>query len=591
MKTFLDSFSYLSKKDKARFSFSVVLRVLIAIFDIAGLGLIGMAASLLSGAVINQNSLTGNIMLRVASLGLGANIYAIFALGAVAFFLGKSLLAILINKWVSSFVSSLESSITTKIFSGMLKSNLDKVEKLNPQEVLFGLQASSQMAFGTLFTSTSVIIGEAALIIAVSITLIIVNPIIFTCLAIYFGLVGVVMNQLINKRSSRLARDINRSSIRTAILTQDMLQGFRQVVTSGRTSDFVNLYATERNILAKASATTATLAALPRYITEIALMFGVAILLGLRSVNSDFLSPTVTSIFLAGAFRIIASMLPMQASTTAIRQATEGAKVALLLTKQYLYLGESDDSLDRNQLEYRGIPVDIEVANVTYRYNGAKSAAINSLSASFPANSITALLGKSGSGKSTLVDLILGLRDAEHGSVSVGGTSILDFRKANPRAVGYVPQSTPLFVGSLRENITMADSCVDEARLKDAIAATSLEDVIAALPDGLDTHLGEDGVSLSGGQRQRVGLARVFYQAATVLVFDESSSALDHDSVRKINRSIAACKREATVIVIAHSNSVLDIADNFLVMESGKVKQIDKAQATSYFESVKNDEH
>lgn len=187
---------------------------------------------------------------------------------------------------------------------------------------------------------------------------------------------------------------------------------------------------------------------------------------------------------------------------------------------------------------------------------------------------VVGIIGPSASGKSSLVRAITGVWSLTRGRVSLDGAS-LDQRTAHERGrhIGYMPQSSDLFPGTIADNIGRLNRTADDEAVVSAARAAGAHDMIVALVDGYETQVGDCGVNLSAGQRQRIALARALYGNPFLVVLDEPNSNLDVDGDKALSEAIGAVKRRGgIVIVVAHRNSVLSQLDLLLVMENGAVK-------------------
>ncbi|WP_027085082.1 ABC transporter ATP-binding protein [Cohnella panacarvi] len=189
--------------------------------------------------------------------------------------------------------------------------------------------------------------------------------------------------------------------------------------------------------------------------------------------------------------------------------------------------------------------------------------------------SFTAIVGPSGGGKSTVAKLAAGLLFPDEGDVRIGGTSTLANAEYARSIVSYVPQTSYLFSGTIRENLLKVKSDASEEELIAAAAAAQAHEFIRSLPEGYDTSLKEHGSTLSGGQRQRLAIARAILADRTILILDEATSALDMDTERRVMEAILSRTREQgrTLLVIAHRLTTVQDADSILVMREGKVVQ------------------
>lgn len=192
-----------------------------------------------------------------------------------------------------------------------------------------------------------------------------------------------------------------------------------------------------------------------------------------------------------------------------------------------------------------------------------------------PPGGLTALVGPSGAGKSTVFALLERFYEHQSGTITVGDRDIRDWPLDELRAaLGYVEQDAPVLAGTLRENLLFAAPEATEEELRAALARTRLDDLVARLPEGLDTSVGHRGVLLSGGERQRVAIARALLRKPRLLLLDEATSQLDAVNEPRLREVIAEVARETTVLVIAHRLFTVTNADRIVVMEGGRVRAV-----------------
>lgn len=186
-----------------------------------------------------------------------------------------------------------------------------------------------------------------------------------------------------------------------------------------------------------------------------------------------------------------------------------------------------------------------------------------------------AIVGNSGGGKSTFVNLIPRFYDVKSGSIKFDGIDIKNFKLNELRKnISFVFQDNFLFTGTIRENILLANPNATQEELNTALSASHLDDVIAALPDGLETILGERGLTLSGGQRQRVAIARAMIRNTPIIILDEATSALDNESEAVVQKALDNLIKNKTVFVIAHRLSTIKNADRIAVINDGELVEL-----------------
>ncbi|SDG12104.1 ABC transporter ATP-binding protein [Rhodobacter capsulatus] len=213
----------------------------------------------------------------------------------------------------------------------------------------------------------------------------------------------------------------------------------------------------------------------------------------------------------------------------------------------------------------------IAFERVSFGYDPARPV-LREVSLTVEPGQTVALVGASGAGKTTLFSLVGRFYLPQSGQIRIDGQPIERFTLASLRAqIGVVSQDVFLFGGTLRENIAYARPEADEAAILAAVRAAQLEDLLADLPVGLETVVGERGVLLSGGQKQRVAIARVFLRNPPILLLDEATSALDRATERRVQAALASLARGRTVLVIAHRLETIRHADRIVVLEDGRI--------------------
>jgi subfamily B ATP-binding cassette protein MsbA len=214
----------------------------------------------------------------------------------------------------------------------------------------------------------------------------------------------------------------------------------------------------------------------------------------------------------------------------------------------------------------------LQFKDVTFSYPGTQAPALTGVTLDMQPGQTVALVGMSGGGKSTFVNLVTRFYDPQAGSVVLDGVPYHDIALTSLRAqLAMVSQNVILFDDTLAANIAYGVEKIDAARLANAVKAAHLTDVVANLPEGLNAHIGENGMRLSGGQRQRVAIARAIYKDAPILILDEATSALDNESERAVQAALDTLMAGRTTLVIAHRLSTIERADRIVVLEHGRI--------------------
>jgi ATP-binding cassette subfamily B protein len=224
------------------------------------------------------------------------------------------------------------------------------------------------------------------------------------------------------------------------------------------------------------------------------------------------------------------------------------------------------------QLDPAQVRGDLRLDGVTYSYPGAENPAVSSVSLHVAPGRTLALVGQTGSGKSTLASLVARLGDPTTGRVTIDGVDIRDLDLSTLASiVGVVSQETYLLHASIADNLRYAKPDASDDELWQALEIARIDDLVAALPAGLDTLVGSRGQRFSGGEQQRLAIARTVLRDPKILVLDEATSALDNDTERELQAALDALATGRTTLTIAHRLSTIRDADQIAVLDHGRI--------------------
>ncbi len=228
------------------------------------------------------------------------------------------------------------------------------------------------------------------------------------------------------------------------------------------------------------------------------------------------------------------------------------------------------DSHDAVRLE--NVSGDVEFRGVTFRYGDGLDPALSDIDIHVPAGATLGVLGRTGSGKSTLVNLLLRIHEPTEGEVLIDGVDVCGVTLSSLRAaIGYVPQDTFLFSDTVRENIRFGEPDASEERVAAAARVAGILEEIDAFPNGMDTLVGERGVTLSGGQKQRIAIARALLIDPAIVLLDDALSSVDTATEERIQKELKEALKQRTSIIVSHRISSIKNADEIIVLDEGRI--------------------
>jgi ABC-type multidrug transport system fused ATPase/permease subunit len=311
-----------------------------------------------------------------------------------------------------------------------------------------------------------------------------------------------------------------------------------------------------------------------RYVLETSLVFGAVLVVaaaGLTGGRATVL-PAI-GLVLAGAFRLLPALGQMLSLTNQVQ--FSGPAIGFAERELETFGAFADEERKSEALDPPlRLRKELRLENVGFSYPTRPQPVLRDVSLVVRPGESVGIVGPTGTGKSTLLDIILGMLEPERGHITVDGAPLGERRGAWQLSIGYVAQDVYLIDDSLRANVALGwlGDEIDDERVVEAVRLAGLEEVVAGLPNGFETFLGERGIRISGGQRQRVGIARALYTQPSVLVLDEATSNLDQTTEHRIVETLASLRGGVTMIVVTHRTASVRHCDQIVYLEDGRVR-------------------
>jgi len=453
----------------------------------------------------------------------------------------------------------------------------------NSSEVINGISGKVNGVIYYIIVPFLTLISSSVILVIILIAMLVVEP--FTALAAFAGF-GLIYTFIILSTRNRLLANSQISAKQSSTIIkylQEGLGGIRDVLINGSQATYCQIYSNADQSLRRAQGNTQFLSIAPRYAMEGLGMILIAILAYSLSKQTDGL---VKAIPILGALALCAQrLLPVLQqfyfSWSSIQGSQATLQDALELLDQPLL-----EPIDPSMMRPLPFNHNISIKELSFRYNSQTPYVLKHLSLNISKGSRVGFIGKTGSGKSTLLDIIMGLLKPTDGSLEIDGEKV---SFANCSAwqshIAHVPQTIFLMDSSIEENIAFGvpKDQIDLIRVRQAAQQAQIAESIESWPKQYQTLVGERGIKLSGGQRQRIGIARALYKKADVIIFDESTNALDNETEEAVMKAIEGLSQNLTVLIIAHRLTSLKNCSQIVELADGSIKRI-----LSYPDIMKN---
>ena len=578
------SLAFLTSKERSKWYLLVGLRALLSTLDLIGILAIGFVVT--STAIFLTAGSDPNRVINFAGLqfpAVNAQTLPWVSATVLLLFLAKSLFSVILTKKAAYFVATVEARSARTIAEIALGGDLGDARKRSREEMMYAIQGGSPAAFNVLLNAVNSFTTEAMLFVLICIGFLFVDPWATLAAVLYFGFIAIVMHHFLGSLMVKAGQIAADGAVTANTAINDLISVFRELLVLGKRGKYIDGIYRARASAADSAANQYYLSGMPRYIIEAALLVGVALFVLAQALTGDIVESAATiGVFLSGGFRLTGALLPLQNALLTINSVLPSARTAheiLSLTNLSDFSSSGQTSIGKAELGVADaprskLPIGIKLSDVFFSYPDAGHPAVRGVSLEIRPGKQVALMGPSGAGKSTIADLLCGVLTPTSGTIVRTDSETQSNDPSTRFGVSYVPQRPGLVSGSILDNVALADTDEDVSRehVLEALELANLGELIADLPDGLDTELGKLQDGLSGGQMQRLGLARALYTKPGLLIMDEATSALDAESEAEIQKALDSMRGKVTVVLIAHRLNTIQHADEVILVEEGQVK-------------------
>ncbi len=566
----------LSSKERYKIVLLLLMILIMALIDLLGIASIMPFIAVLSNPELIETNDALSYAYEIGNnFGITTKNRFLFALGIVVFLL--LIMSISFKAMTLYFQTRFVKMCEYNIASRLIKSYLYQPYSwfLNRNSATIGKTILSEVSrvVGKGLTPMMNLITNIIVTLTIFILLVYVEPklagIVLLTMCTFYVLVYNFNKNLLSKIGKELFSDNEK---RFKVLSE-AFGASKEVKVGGLEKVFINQFSKPAKNIALRTSLVTIMSEMPRFTLE-AVAFGGMLLITLyfMTLSSDITNviPIIALYALAG-YRLMPALQKIFISLTSLRVVSPALDSLHndLKNLKPIILSKNEDTLIVNN--------DICLKNIHYNYPNASKTALKNISLTIPVNKTIGLVGATGSGKTTAVDILLGLLEAQKGTLEVDGRIINnDNRRAWQSSIGYVPQQIFLTDNTVSANIAFGVDFkdIDEEAVMNAAKIANIHNFIMnELPLNYRTTVGERGIRLSGGQRQRIGIARALYHKPKVLVLDEATSALDNLTEKAVMDSVHNSEKNITKILIAHRLSSVKNCDKIFLFHKGEIKE------------------
>jgi ABC-type multidrug transport system fused ATPase/permease subunit len=560
---------YLDRSQKRKVVIMFVLLLLSSFLDVLGLAsLVPLMIVAGEPGGIHKNKYF-DLVFNWLHFESDRNFLLFLIVGIFSFFLVKNLFSIWIN--------SIQAKFTADIGMQVVSSQLDKYLRFpywhfndygSAKLINSSLQVPSTYVNMTI-RPLLVFFSEVAMVAVIVVGIVLYQPLLLIVLAFVLAPTTYLTYKVLRNRSQYIGTRINELNPISMATVTDLFTGFVELKLADKQRRFREQLLENQREIRRLDAESYIYSLIPIRVIEMVAVLGVVTIF----LYSLFLAANSASIvalvglFAAAAYRLMPSVNRILTAMVQMKQTRYAIE-----NLQDFRTPEYDEQIPEQQLPLV-FEDSLTLENISFSFPKEERRVLEDISLTIRKGEKIGFIGSSGSGKTTLMNILLRFYTEQQGQIVVDGEPLTAHHlKAWHSIIGYVKQDTFLMQASIKDNITLGDSEVDEERLRYSIEQASLHDFISSLPLGSDTLVGERGSKLSGGQRQRIGIARALYKRTQILMLDEATSALDNETEREVNEAInKLAQTDITILIIAHRITTLRECDRIYELSQGRL--------------------
>ena len=568
-------FNLLTRPERRRAGLLLGMILVMALLDMLGVAsIMPFMAVLANPQIVQTNTVLSTAFQAAGAFGITTVEHFLFALGMLVFVLLVVSLAFraLTTYMQLRFAGMCEYSIGRRLIEGYLHQPYSWFLNRHSADLGKNILSEVNMVIGQAIVPAMNLVAQAAVTVLLLLLLVLIDPVLALMAGFVLGAAYGLIFKLTSGLLARISKDHVHANQARFVAVSEAFGAVKEVKVGGLEQVCIQRFAAPTQTYIRHLATAGAIGLLPRFALEAIAFGGMLLVILYLMAQSSFASVLpVIALYAFAGYRLMPALQKIYEAITQLRYSTCILDVLHgdLMNLQAACPGHS-------RQEVLPLKQAITLNDIHYSYPNSPHMTLKGLCLNISAGAIVGLVGATGSGKTTTVDLILGLLEAQQGTLKIDGQIITEYnRRAWQRSIGYVPQQIYLADDTVAANIAFGVEAgdIDAQAVERAAKIAGLHEfVMSELPGQYQALVGERGIRLSGGQRQRIGIARALYHKPQVLILDEATSALDNLTEKAVMESVHNLGRDLTIIMIAHRLSTVKECDTIFLLSKGRLK-------------------
>ena len=551
---------------------SRTLGVVLTIFLRAILNFVGVATLIpILILIVDSSNIATTSYLSWLYNALNIDSYQTFSivvcLGVIAVIVLKNVAVIYLYRFERDYIYSLYKHLSERLYESYYHKGLGFIKHSNTAILTRNVNVVSLIFATSILKPIATIIGEGLLLVLMFVALVLYSPAIALIAACLFLPIVALFYISMRKKLNDIGDRENAAQRAKGRIVAETFRGYADIEINNAFPLTLSNFSKAMDEAVKLRKEYATISMLPQMFTEVGLAIGLTIIIIVSLYSTSDNLVIMLGIFAIAGVRLLPSLRTIMASWSSIRYNR--------YTIDTLHEAQSDnaDVTIPTTTDCFDFQHSIELRELGFSFEDSQTPLIQNLSLTINKGERIGITGASGVGKTTLFNIILGLYRPTTGAIYIDDEQLCpsNIRKWQ-NSIGYVSQSVFIADTTLIENIALGcnNKSIDLERINQVIELADLTNFVSSLPDGIHTHIGEQGSKISGGQRQRIGIARALYKNSKILFFDEATSSLDNKTEENINNAIhklSLKNSSLTIVIIAHRESSLEYCDRIITLK------------------------